>query len=209
MADSLPAKPEEKPKNTGVDSLSLLQGIFPTQESNQGLLQILGQILYQLRYQGSSLSHWTNREGFRFIFKKTTRSHLLSAFQESCFMRIIIQNLCLAMKFPHPTRVPWPWGSKHMDLPALARSVPSTWYTISILPAHKDPISNHYYQLPLFQKVSETCRHGVLVPLCCIHGPGTKLTLWSFQFRSAQFSRSVVSDSVTPWIAARQASLLC
>ena len=28
-----------KPKNTGVDSLSLLQRIFPTQELNQGLLQ--------------------------------------------------------------------------------------------------------------------------------------------------------------------------
>ena len=28
-----------KPKNTGVGSLSLLQGIFLTQESNQGLLQ--------------------------------------------------------------------------------------------------------------------------------------------------------------------------
>ena len=27
-----------KPKNIGVGSLSLLQGIFPTEESNQGLL---------------------------------------------------------------------------------------------------------------------------------------------------------------------------
>ena len=33
-------------------SLSLLQGIFPTQESNQGLLHCR-QILYQLSYQGS------------------------------------------------------------------------------------------------------------------------------------------------------------
>ena len=36
----------------GVASLSLLQGIFPTQESNQGLLHCR-QILYQLSYQGS------------------------------------------------------------------------------------------------------------------------------------------------------------
>ena len=36
--DSLPAEPQGKPKNTGVGSLSLLQQIFPTQESNQGLL---------------------------------------------------------------------------------------------------------------------------------------------------------------------------
>ena len=33
-ADSLPAEPQGKPKNTGVGSLSLLQQIFPTQESN-------------------------------------------------------------------------------------------------------------------------------------------------------------------------------
>ena len=32
-ADSLPAKPQGKPKNTRVGSLSLLQQIFPTQES--------------------------------------------------------------------------------------------------------------------------------------------------------------------------------
>ena len=39
-------------KNTGVGSLYLLQGIFLTQESNQGLLNCR-QILYQLSYQGS------------------------------------------------------------------------------------------------------------------------------------------------------------
>ena len=40
QADSLPAEPQGKPQNTGVRSLSLLQGIFPTQESNQGLLRL-------------------------------------------------------------------------------------------------------------------------------------------------------------------------
>ena len=49
---SLPSEPPGKPMNTGVSSLSLLQGIFPTQESNQGLLNCRW-ILYQLRYQGS------------------------------------------------------------------------------------------------------------------------------------------------------------
>ena len=52
QADSLPAEPQGKPKNTGVGSLSLLQGIFPTQESNRGLLHCR-RILYQLSYQGS------------------------------------------------------------------------------------------------------------------------------------------------------------
>ena len=45
-------EPPGKPKNIGVGSLSLLQGIFLTQESNQGLLHYR-QILYQLSYQGS------------------------------------------------------------------------------------------------------------------------------------------------------------
>ena len=42
QADSLPAEPQRKPKNTGVGSLSLLQRLFQTQESNQGLLQSFG-----------------------------------------------------------------------------------------------------------------------------------------------------------------------
>ena len=42
-------------KNTGVDCHALLQGIFPTQESNWGLLHCR-QILYQLSYQGSPKS---------------------------------------------------------------------------------------------------------------------------------------------------------
>ena len=39
-------------KNTGVSSHSLLQGFFPTQESNPGLLHCRW-ILYHLSYQGS------------------------------------------------------------------------------------------------------------------------------------------------------------
>ena len=39
-------------QNTGVDSLSLLQGIFPTQGSNPGLQQYRW-ILYQLSHKGS------------------------------------------------------------------------------------------------------------------------------------------------------------
>ena len=39
-------------QNTGVGDLSLLQGIFPTQGSNPGLLHCR-QILYQMSYEGS------------------------------------------------------------------------------------------------------------------------------------------------------------
>ena len=52
QVDSLAVEPQGKPKNTRVGSLSLLQGIFPTQESNWGFLHCR-QILYQLTYQES------------------------------------------------------------------------------------------------------------------------------------------------------------
>ena len=58
QADSLPAEPPGKPKNTGVGSLSLLQQIFSTQELNRGLL-LCRHILYQLSYQGSPLNEQT------------------------------------------------------------------------------------------------------------------------------------------------------
>jgi len=41
-------------QNTGVGILALLQGIFPTQASNPGLLHCR-QILYQLSHKGSPL----------------------------------------------------------------------------------------------------------------------------------------------------------
>ena len=52
QVDSLPTEPQGKPKNPGLGSLSLLQRIFQTQESNRGLLHCRW-ILYQLSYQGS------------------------------------------------------------------------------------------------------------------------------------------------------------
>ena len=47
-------------QNTGVGSLSLLQGVFPTQQSNSGLSHCR-QILYQLSHQGKPriLEWWT------------------------------------------------------------------------------------------------------------------------------------------------------
>ena len=60
QVDSLPAEPQGKPKNTGVGSLSLLQGIFLTHELNQGLWHCRW-ILYQLSYQGSPLYRFYNQ----------------------------------------------------------------------------------------------------------------------------------------------------
>ena len=57
QVDSLPSESPGKLKSTGVGSLSLLQGIFPTQELNPGLL-LCRQILYWLSYQRN---HSTSR----------------------------------------------------------------------------------------------------------------------------------------------------
>ena len=56
QVDSFLCDAPGKPKNTGVGSMSLLQGIFlTTQESNWGLLHCWW-ILYQLSYQGSPVN---------------------------------------------------------------------------------------------------------------------------------------------------------
>ena len=60
QVDSFPAEPQGKTKKTGVGSLSLLQGIFLTQEWNGGLPHCRW-ILYQLSYQGSP-------EGYKFLY---------------------------------------------------------------------------------------------------------------------------------------------
>ena len=52
QVDSLLAESPGKPKNTGVDSLFLVQRIFSAQELNQGVLHFRW-ILYQLSYQGT------------------------------------------------------------------------------------------------------------------------------------------------------------
>ena len=57
QADSFPSEQPGKPMNTGVGSLSLLQGIFPTQELNRALLHFR-RILYQLSYQGSPITYF-------------------------------------------------------------------------------------------------------------------------------------------------------
>ena len=64
QANSSPFQPPKKPKNTIVGGLSLFQGIFPSQETNWGLLHCRW-ILYQLRYWGSlSCIYSCRRQGF-------------------------------------------------------------------------------------------------------------------------------------------------
>ena len=84
QAHSLPIEPQGKPKNTGVGSLSLLQRIFLTQESNWGLLHCR-QILYQLGYQGSM--HWLNNVTLRditWLFIPTLSNQAAKLFTRHC-----------------------------------------------------------------------------------------------------------------------------
>ena len=76
--DSLSAESQEKPKNNRVGILSLLQGIFPIQESNWGLLHCR-QILYQLSYEGSP---WTDYTVHGILQAQNTGAGSLSLLQE-------------------------------------------------------------------------------------------------------------------------------
>ena len=68
-------------QNTGMGSPSLLQQIFPTQESNRGLLHCR-QILYQLSYQGNpeeyNLSLIINKNHFYFLSPVSISLHFIS-----------------------------------------------------------------------------------------------------------------------------------
>ena len=61
MSNSLQPYGIPQAQNTGVGSLSLLQGIFPTQGSNPGLPH-RRQILYQLSYQRSPITKNTTQQ---------------------------------------------------------------------------------------------------------------------------------------------------
>ena len=87
--DSLPAEPQGKPKNTGMGSLPLLQGIFLTQESNWGLLHCR-QILYRLSYQVRPLK----------VFRAYRTSLVHLGYMGSCCLSynsalLVLKKLCL------------------------------------------------------------------------------------------------------------------
>ena len=104
-ADSLPAKPQGKPKNTGVGSLSLLQWIYPTQELNQGLLHC-SKILYQLSYQGSPMLPMKS-DKYTFCFSLLSTGSALS--------------LSFTVKSPAPPLASLNWWSKLLT-PLLLKS---------------------------------------------------------------------------------------
>ena len=91
QADSFPSEPPGKPMSTGVSSLSLLQGIFPTQELNWGLFHCR-RILYQVSHQGSpTFSHlalwgwiWSLQTMFLLCLQLYIRFWELWGWEEAC-----------------------------------------------------------------------------------------------------------------------------
>ena len=92
QVDSLPTEPQRKPKSTGVGNLSLLQQIFPTQESNWGLLHCR-QILYQLSYQGSLFSQRQAFVKYRFRFSREIISSQSSLSHQTDYR--LLTRICL------------------------------------------------------------------------------------------------------------------
>ena len=78
QADSLPAEPQRKPKNTGVDSLSLLQGDLPDPEVKPGSLALQADSL------PTELSGRTNvtENVLIHVFSKSASN--VSLFKEGC-----------------------------------------------------------------------------------------------------------------------------
>ena len=79
QADSLPSEPPGKPMNTGVGSLSLLQGILPSQESNrsgdgyEGLFFLF--VLFLIFYWNVKILNfilWTAESQLSFLCREMT-----------------------------------------------------------------------------------------------------------------------------------------
>ena len=129
MSDSLQPHGLDSPwessgQNTGVGSLSLCQGIFPTQGSNPGLPHCR-QIVYQLSQKGSPrILEWVaypfpsrsslprNQTGVsciagRFFTSRTTRECLSTCLTLMCpshvsLQRAIYKKMCLTHSMTHP-----------------------------------------------------------------------------------------------------------
>ena len=81
-------------QNTGVGSLSLLQGIFPTQGSNPGLPHCR-QILYQLSHKGSPLYIEVNSKWFKDLDMRHDTIKLLEENMGKIFLDINCSNIFL------------------------------------------------------------------------------------------------------------------
>ena len=193
-------------QNTGVGSLSLLQGIFPTQGSNSGLLHCR-RILYQLSHKGSPrILEW-----IAYLFSKGSSwprdRTMVSCIAGGFFTNWVIKEALSSVEFPEVTRGAvvaavsgyqgWlqcgtvPGGSEWGQWRQHKGSEEALGASSSIL------LSLWLFPLWLFPP---SCLSTLTAQVLCL------LTLTStYTLSSVQFSH--VWIFATPWTAAHQASL--
>ena len=93
QVDSLPSEPPGKPKSTGVGSLSLLQGIFPTQGLNWNLPHCR-QIFYQLSYQESPKKQISVFK-YSYQLRQNNHTHILKSNYCNVVSILCYSGLCL------------------------------------------------------------------------------------------------------------------
>ena len=99
QVNSLPSEPPGKSKNTGVGSLSLLQGIFPTQKSNRGRLHHRW-ILYQLSHRGRPFIYihiHTHRHTYIYTHTHTHTHTYIHIYMYMAFIYYLVWQYLLAM----------------------------------------------------------------------------------------------------------------
>ena len=166
----MPAEAQEKPKNTGVGSLSLLQWIFLTQESNQDLLHCR-RILYQLSYQGIIIP------GGEALLKRTKCS---GVFQKWLLFSFLLPEAGdFSLMFTVGT-----WSSSWRQISQYYGSPPMSGYSRSCLARRlvcTEPVAIHQPQLafpspPLVPRAVTSCSALLwrAAPLCravCLSSP--------------------------------------
>ena len=119
LCDPMDYSPWHSPdQNTGAGSLSILQGIFPAQGRNPGLLHCR-QILYQLRHKGSPFWKWYSSNPWNHIdnqFRRENATHgpaALSAHPLCC--TVLSHSVVSDSLWPHDCSPPG--SSVHGDSP--------------------------------------------------------------------------------------------
>ena len=95
QADSLPAEPQGKPKNTGLGSLFLLQRIFLTQELNRGFLHCR-RILCQLSYERSPVQSVSRVQLFATPWTAVLQAFLFFTVSRSLLKFMSIESVMLS-----------------------------------------------------------------------------------------------------------------
>ena len=142
QARSLPAEPPGKPMNTGVGSLSLLQGIFPTQESNLHCRWILYQLSCCCCWVASVVSNsvWPHRrQPTRLpvpgILQARTLEWVAISFSNAWEWKVKLKSLSRVRLLATP------WTAAYQSPPSMGFSRQECW---SAVPLPSGPIPCFY-----------------------------------------------------------------